>query len=173
MKLSIKNSTDEERSFVVKVIISGTARFINTKITNNAIVATFESVYKVFILRSFLVRVTRIIRTSFLATNIRHQFVKRLDSINLARTTSRKAPKIKAPGLVRIILVTLFIISNYPSAHAPRGRGSSVQFRYCQPFVSFFLEEFIDHIRKIHRVIILDRFYIVIRQNAFGIRIRK
>ena len=80
-------------------------------------------------------RVTRIIRTSFLATNIRHQFVKRLEcidiqssafsccwqifvsqkisdpralifrwflvrrttqGINLARTTSRKAPKIKA-----------------------------------------------------------------------------
>ena len=53
MKLSMKNSTDEDRSFVVKVINSGTARFINTKITNNAIVAIFESVYKFFILRSF------------------------------------------------------------------------------------------------------------------------
>ena len=92
------------------------------------------------------VRVTKIIRTSFWATNIRHQFVKRLErinilssafsccwqifvsqkisdlkaltfrwflvrrttqGINLARTTSRKAPKIKALGLVRIILVTL------------------------------------------------------------------
>ena len=31
---------------------------------------------------SFLCRVTRIIRTSFLATNIRHQFVKRLECIN-------------------------------------------------------------------------------------------
>ena len=29
------------------------------------------------------VRVTRIIRTSFLATNIRHQFVKRLECINI------------------------------------------------------------------------------------------
>ena len=28
-------------------------------------------------------RVTRIIRTSFLATNIRHQFVKRLECINI------------------------------------------------------------------------------------------
>ncbi len=28
-------------------------------------------------------RVTKIIRTSFLATNIRHQFVKRLDGINI------------------------------------------------------------------------------------------
>ena len=93
-------------------------------------------------------RVTRIIRTSFLATNIRHQFVKRLECINilssafsccwrifvsqkisdpralifrwfwvrrttqcinLARTTSPKAPKIKALGLVRIILVTLIL----------------------------------------------------------------
>ena len=99
-------------------------------------------------------RVTRIIRTSFLATNIRHQFVKRLDSINiqsaafaccwqifvsqkisdlkalifrwflvrrttqginLARTTSRKAPKIKTLRLVRVILVTLSIVwyANY------------------------------------------------------------
>ena len=95
-----------------------------------------------------LFRVTRIIRTSFLATNIRHQFVKHLDSINiqssafscrwqifvsqkisdpqalifrwfwvrrttqdinLARTTSPKAPKINALGLVRIILVTLAV----------------------------------------------------------------
>ena len=91
-------------------------------------------------------RVTRIIRTSFLATNIRHQFVKRLECINilssafsccwrifvsqkisdpralsfrwfwvrrtkqcinLARTTSLKAPKVMALGLVWIILVTL------------------------------------------------------------------
>ena len=93
-------------------------------------------------------RGTRVIRTSFLATNIRHQFVKHLEciniqssafsccwrifvsqkisdlkalifrwfwvrrttqGINLARTTSRKAPKIKTLRLVRIILVTLHL----------------------------------------------------------------
>ena len=98
-------------------------------------------------------RVTRIIRTSFLATNIRHRFVKHLDSINiqssafscrwqifvsqkisdpqalifrwfwvrrttqginLARTTSPKASKSKAYGLVRIILVTLLTKFSFP-----------------------------------------------------------
>ena len=53
MKLSIKNSTDEERSFVVKVIVSGRARFTNAKSTDNAIIAILESVDKVFILTPF------------------------------------------------------------------------------------------------------------------------